>query len=240
MARWLFHELNTAPIAPQSCCCTSCGKSLPVFSRTMPLYVSTSPRSPSAGISASVFTPDLSRSAKSSCSKRSLSISSTTPEYIWMKRRYESSAKRSSFDDFASPCTVSSFRPRLRIVSIMPGIEARAPERTETSSGCSRSPKLRPTDFSTRAEVLGDRGLQFGRIRFVVVVKVRADGGGDREAGRHRNADVGHLGQARAFAAEDVLHLRVALGVHRRRSSRRIAAAAWPRDYLRTSTSTLL
>jgi hypothetical protein len=31
--------------------------------------------------------------------------------------------------------TVSSLRPRLRIVSIMPGIEARAPERTDTKSG---------------------------------------------------------------------------------------------------------
>ena len=31
--------------------------------------------------------------------------------------------------------TVASLRPRLRTVSIMPGIETRAPERTETSSG---------------------------------------------------------------------------------------------------------
>ena len=31
MARWLFHELKTAPMAPQSCSCTSCGKSLPLF-----------------------------------------------------------------------------------------------------------------------------------------------------------------------------------------------------------------
>jgi len=31
----------------------------------------------------------------------------------------------------------------------MPGIEARAPERTETSSGFLASPNLRPTIFST-------------------------------------------------------------------------------------------
>jgi hypothetical protein len=30
----------------------------------------------------------------------------------------------------------------------MPGIEARAPERTETSSGASASPKRRPITFS--------------------------------------------------------------------------------------------
>src|SRR2546430_3994654 len=36
---------------------------------------------------------------------------------------------------FASPSVVSSFRPRLRIVFIMPGIENFAPERTLNSSG---------------------------------------------------------------------------------------------------------
>ena len=35
------------------------------------------------------------------------------------------------------PFDRSSFKPRLRIVSIMPGIENFAPERTETSSGLS-------------------------------------------------------------------------------------------------------
>ena len=51
----------------------------------------------------------------------------------------------------ASPSTVSSLRPRLSTVSIMPGIEARAPERTETSSGRSGSPKLAPTASLDRA-----------------------------------------------------------------------------------------
>ena len=37
------------------------------------------------------------------------------------------------------------------MVSIMPGMDARAPERTETSSGLPASPNLRPADFSTRA-----------------------------------------------------------------------------------------
>ena len=34
------------------------------------------------------------------------------------------------------------------MVSIMPGIEARAPERTETRSGFSLSPKVAPIAFS--------------------------------------------------------------------------------------------
>ena len=37
------------------------------------------------------------------------------------------------------------------MVSIMPGIEARAPERTETKSGFAGSPNLAPTSFSIRA-----------------------------------------------------------------------------------------
>ena len=40
--------------------------------------------------------------------------------------------------------TVLAFNPRLRIVSIIPGIEIAAPERTETRSGSSGSPKRLP------------------------------------------------------------------------------------------------
>ena len=48
-----------------------------------------------------------------------------------------------------SASTVSSFRPRFRIVSIMPGIESRAPERTATSNGIfSVSPNFVPMILS--------------------------------------------------------------------------------------------
>ena len=47
--------------------------------------------------------------------------------------------------------TVTSLRPRLSTVSIMPGIEARAPERTETSSGLAGSPKTWPVSVPTWA-----------------------------------------------------------------------------------------
>src|SRR5438094_427493 len=52
---------------------------------------------------------------------------------------------------FATISTTLSFIPRFRIVSIIPGMESRAPERTETSNGRSLSPNLFPTDFSTLA-----------------------------------------------------------------------------------------
>ena len=49
----------------------------------------------------------------------------------------------------ATISTVSSFIPRLRMVSIIPGMESRAPERTESKRGRSLSPSFLPTDFST-------------------------------------------------------------------------------------------
>ena len=49
------------------------------------------------------------------------------------------------------PGIVAEVRPTFRTVSIMPGIEERAPERTESSSGFFGSPNLLPEDFSTPA-----------------------------------------------------------------------------------------
>jgi len=46
------------------------------------------------------------------------------------------------------PCAVSSLSPILRTVSIIPGMENLAPERQETNSGFSLSPKVLPVAFS--------------------------------------------------------------------------------------------
>ena len=73
----------------------------------------------------------------------------TTSPYICTKRRYESQAKRALLDLRASPTTASSFRPRFKMVSIMPGMEARAPERTESNSGSSALPNCLPISAST-------------------------------------------------------------------------------------------
>ena len=40
-------------------------------------------------------------------------------------------------------------------MSIIPGIETRAPERTETGRGFFGSPNFRPSTFSTAGQVLG-------------------------------------------------------------------------------------
>src|SRR5262249_17271933 len=52
--------------------------------------------------------------------------------------------------------------------------------------------------------------LQLGRVSVVVGVVVGADLGGEGEAGRDGQADVGHLGEVGALAAEEFLHVRAA------------------------------
>ena len=49
------------------------------------------------------------------------------------------------------PLMDSSFRPRFSTVSIMPGMEKGAPERTDTSSGSSASPRRLPMRSSRSA-----------------------------------------------------------------------------------------
>ena len=99
----------------------------------------------------------------SACSKRCPSTPSTTSPYIWMSRRYESSAKRGLPVDAASPSTATSFSPRLRIVSIIPGIETAAPERTETSSGFPVVAEALPGARLEGRDVLVDLGVEARR-----------------------------------------------------------------------------
>ncbi len=68
---------------------------------------------------------------------------------ICTNRRYESYAKRWLFVCLASPFTDSSLRPRFKTVSIIPGIENAAPERTDTSSGSVASPRRFPVFVSS-------------------------------------------------------------------------------------------
>jgi hypothetical protein len=63
---------------------------------------------------------------------------------IWINRRYESQANRGLSACAASPCTLASFSPIFRTVSIIPGIENFAPDRTDTSSGSAGSPSFFP------------------------------------------------------------------------------------------------
>ena len=154
--------------------------------------------------STSCLTPRAAFMLVSACSKRCPSTPSTTSPYIWISRRYESYAKRSLPVVFASPATASSLRPRLRIVSIIPGIETAAPERTETSSGSSGSPNRFPAFDSSEAMCSAiSASRPVGQL--AAGGHVGAAGvGRDREARRHRDAERRHLGEADPLAAEEL------------------------------------
>ncbi len=95
----------------------------------------------------------------------------------------------------------------------MPGIEARAPERTDTSSGLVPSPKVLPASLADIGKRLIDLTRQFLRIGLAVGVEMGADFGGDGEARRDRQAEIGHFGKVCTLAAEQVLHVRLAFGL---------------------------
>ena len=58
----------------------------------------------------------------------------------------------------------------------------------------------------------GDLFLQIGRIAVVMRVEIGADLGRDREAGRHRQAKIGHFGETRTLAAEQIAQIALPLG----------------------------
>ena len=95
----------------------------------------------------------------------------------------------------------------------MPGIDSRAPERTETSSGSSGSPSCLPVGGLEARERLVDLLVEpVGQL--AAGLHVRDAGlGRDREARRHAVGaeDARHLGDVRALAAEQVAHLARAL-----------------------------
>ena len=87
----------------------------------------------------------------------------------------------------------------------MPGIDTAAPERTDTSSGLSPSPKCFPVAALQPLQGVLHLGPEaLGEL--VALEIVQAETAGDGEAGRDRDADGGHLGEAGALAAEHVLH----------------------------------
>ncbi len=148
MARSLFHERNTASIARCSCVIGSCGKGLPVCSRMTRLYASmVLPRTASASSCCSAVSLCMSVETGSNAS---FGTSRTTDPNICRSLRYESNANRCEPLTCARPCTEASFNPTFSTVSIMPGMEMGAPERTLTSSGSCSLPKFLPACCSSQ------------------------------------------------------------------------------------------
>jgi hypothetical protein len=101
-------------------------------------------------------------------------------------------------------------RPTLRTVSIIPGIENFAPGAHRHQQRVVGVAEPLAHRLLERGEVLGDLlGEPAGWPPVLEVVP--AGLGGDREPGRHRQPEVGHLGEVGALAAEQVLLVLVAL-----------------------------
>ena len=156
---------------PQSCWFASSGNGLPMVFLTMALNSSQSFLRSSASRSRSSVTPLAFFIASMACSSFSrtdspsfgmtpAAFSITTSAYIIMRRRYASYAKRSSPDSLISAGSVFALRPMFNTVSIMPGIERRAPDRTDISSGFLASPYFLPIAFSTFAMALSTSGMR--------------------------------------------------------------------------------
>ena len=174
--------------------------------RTSALYSTVSARKADSERSLSTSTLASIRLVVRSASKRAAGTLRTTSPYICRKRRYASHAKRGLPLCAASATTVSSFKPRLSTVSIIPGIETAAPLRTETSSGldgiaeplarCLLEPREMIADFLAKRA----RDATGGEI-------LHARAARDREPWRNGHAEVRHLGQVGALGSQDALHL---------------------------------
>ena len=205
--------MNTALIARSSCSRGSCGNSLPglldddLLERRRP-----APRRSSASRSRSPVTP-----------LRRLELVERVLEPLAVDvlarscRTSGSAGGRSPTrtagcpPGSASPCTDSSLSPMLRTVSIIPGIENFAPDRTDTSSGSSGSPSFLPRAASSAARCSATSAsspsgaapcARYARHASVEIVN----------PGGHGQAQLHHLRQVRALAAEQVLLVLVALG----------------------------
>ncbi len=84
------------------------------------------------------------------------------------------------------------------------GARARAHRHQERLLRIAESGADRILDRSERG---GDLLLQIGRVGLSAGVKMGADLGGDREAGRHREPEIAHLGETGALAAQKIAHI---------------------------------
>ncbi len=214
-ARSVFHESKTAFTARSSCSRGSCGNGRPACSSVRSWYVATRPRRSSAvelgvGLDTALGLERVERvvehvglDAEHGGAEHLHQAAVGVPGEPLVARGRRQPEHRSSLS------------PTLRTVSIMPGIENFAPDRTATSSGSSACPRLLAHGVLERRKVVGDLGCE--PDRHPPLGEVLAAGvGADDEARWHRQAEAGHLGEVRALAAQQVLLVLVAFreGIH--------------------------
>ena len=140
----LFHDLNTASMVNISCSCGSSGNVFSCASYTS-LYASHKDCKSSAFNSTSFCTFFNSFNFLNFFSKCSCGIPKTTSPNKSSNRRYASYKNRLLDSSVNAVCvnasTTRSFNPRFNTVSIIPGMLASAPERTDKSKGNSSPTK---------------------------------------------------------------------------------------------------
>ena len=92
----------------------------------------------------------------------------------------------------------------MRIVSIIPGMDTAAPERTETSSGSLGSPKRLPDLRSSASTWRSDLVREPVGQNAAGVHVVAAGLGRDREPGGHGHAELRHLGETDPLAPQQL------------------------------------
>ena len=135
-------------MARVNCERASNGNAVPVCFSTTATKASPILRRAGPSRSAIVLPPASLISGAAAFAKASEGMSQTVLPNISMKRRYESQANRESPVIDSSVAATSCDMPTLRTVSIIPGIENFAPDRTETKSGFFGSPNDLPIFFS--------------------------------------------------------------------------------------------
>ena len=170
----------------------------------MALKVSTSPAMSSADRSTSSAAPRSSFSFESASSKRCPSTPSTTSPYIWIRRRYESLAKRGLPGALGEPAHGVVVQAEVEDRVHHPGHRDRRARAHGDEERVVRIAEALAGLLLERGQVALDLGLEAVR-ELAAALRVRAAGvGRDREAGRNGHAELGHLREPDALAAEQV------------------------------------
>ena len=210
-ARSVFHDSNTARTARSICSRGSCGNGRPACSTTTSLNVSTSLRRSSASRSRSlVGALGLLRRVD-----RVLEVIAVDAEHGLAEH-----LDQPAVGVEREPLVAGLRGEAAHRLVVEPDVEdgLHHPGHRHLGAGPHRDqqrvvglPELLAHRLLERLEVLGDLLGELGRLAARLQVGL-AGLGRDREPGRHRQAEVGHLGEVRALAAEQVLHVLTALG----------------------------
>ena len=213
MARAFIQEPNTAPIAPHSCSCASCGNGSPRCSLQALL----------------VLLDELGPVVGGQIGVEAVALPFLVDVEQFLEMLVADAEHHVGIHGDEAPVAVIGkapvagfFRQRLDRLVVEAEIEhgvhharhggARARAHRDQQRVHLVAEGL-AGDLADCGQRLLDLRLQLLRILLVVRVEIGADVGGDGEARRHRQAEIGHFGKARALAAEEIAHRRLALGL---------------------------